>query len=323
MGDFQAARDEKDLESLACPAKYRALKDFHQYYSGAKVAPYLTIFIGGNHESSEYMHELPHGGWVAPNIYYMGFSSSVIFKGLRITGLSGIFKGYDYDKPHHEAPPYTDTSMRSVFHTRKQEVDKLCALADYPVHIGMSHDWPRGIEQHGDIKFLLRVKPHFRDDISQRRLGSPAAMEVLRALRPTYWLSAHLHVYYPALLEEEGSTTKFLALDKPIPHRKFMRVIEVDAIDDLDGLRYDPAWLAILHDFTRSGSIDRPEQDQVERIADTLLNDGKIPLDFHAHRLKFGQVHPNTQRILEAAGIDQAQAVANNDEIQLSDELDD
>jgi hypothetical protein len=39
------------------------------------VAPILTLFVGGNHESSGFMAELPNGGWVAPNIYFMGYSS--------------------------------------------------------------------------------------------------------------------------------------------------------------------------------------------------------------------------------------------------------
>jgi hypothetical protein len=40
-----------------------------------QIAPVLTLFVGGNHESSGYMAELPNGGWVAPNIYYMGYAS--------------------------------------------------------------------------------------------------------------------------------------------------------------------------------------------------------------------------------------------------------
>lgn len=32
----------------------------------------LTVFIGGNHEASNHLQELPYGGWVAPNIYYLG-----------------------------------------------------------------------------------------------------------------------------------------------------------------------------------------------------------------------------------------------------------
>ena len=43
-----------------------------RYYSGEKTAPVLTVFIGGNHEASNYLQELPYGGWVAPKIYYLG-----------------------------------------------------------------------------------------------------------------------------------------------------------------------------------------------------------------------------------------------------------
>lgn len=57
-GDFQALRNVADLECLAVPHKYRELGGFHRYYSGEKVAPLLTIVIGGNHEASNYMWEL-------------------------------------------------------------------------------------------------------------------------------------------------------------------------------------------------------------------------------------------------------------------------
>jgi len=46
-----------------------------RYYKGEKKAPVLTLVIGGNHEASNYMQELPYGGWLAPNIYYMGKST--------------------------------------------------------------------------------------------------------------------------------------------------------------------------------------------------------------------------------------------------------
>lgn len=45
-----------------------------RYYSEEVAAPILTIFVGGNHEASNYLQELPYGGWVAPNIWYMGES---------------------------------------------------------------------------------------------------------------------------------------------------------------------------------------------------------------------------------------------------------
>ena len=54
-GDFQAVRNELDLKCMACPDKHKAMQDFWEYYSGDKIAPYLTIFIGGNHEASNYL----------------------------------------------------------------------------------------------------------------------------------------------------------------------------------------------------------------------------------------------------------------------------
>jgi len=51
-----------------------------------------TIFIGGNHEASNVLQELPYGGWVAPNIFYMGYAGVVRFGHIRIAGVSGIYK---------------------------------------------------------------------------------------------------------------------------------------------------------------------------------------------------------------------------------------
>ena len=56
--DQEAVRNPADLHCLAVPVKYRRLGDFHRYYRGEKVAPFLTIVIGGNHEASNYMMEL-------------------------------------------------------------------------------------------------------------------------------------------------------------------------------------------------------------------------------------------------------------------------
>lgn len=97
-GDFQALRSSHDFASLAVPPKYQALGTFHEYYSGKRVAPVLTLVIGGNHEASNHMWELYHGGWLAPNIYYLGGAGSVRVNGLRIMGASGIYKYHDYNK---------------------------------------------------------------------------------------------------------------------------------------------------------------------------------------------------------------------------------
>lgn len=42
----QAVRNKDDLECLACPPKYRDMKSFWRYYTGAAKAPFPTIFGG-------------------------------------------------------------------------------------------------------------------------------------------------------------------------------------------------------------------------------------------------------------------------------------
>uniref|UniRef100_A0ACD5WB86 Uncharacterized protein n=1 Tax=Avena sativa TaxID=4498 RepID=A0ACD5WB86_AVESA len=95
-GDFQAVRNDSDLQCVNVKPKFRTMNSFWKYYSGQAVAPYPTIFIGGNHEASNYLWELYYGGWAAPNIYFLGFAGVVKFGNIRIGGLSGIHKRHNY-----------------------------------------------------------------------------------------------------------------------------------------------------------------------------------------------------------------------------------
>lgn len=201
-GDFQAVRNGYDLNCVSMPAKYREMCDFHEYYSGQRTAPYLTIFVGGNHEASNYLFELYYGGWVAPNIYYMGAANVLRLGPLRIAGMSGIWKGYSYRKPHHERLPYNESDMRSIYHVRELDVRKLLQIRSQ-VDIGISHDWPKGIEWKGDWKQLFRFKKHLEEDARNKQLGSVAAQQVLTWLRPKWWFSAHLHCKYAAVVDHE------------------------------------------------------------------------------------------------------------------------
>jgi len=91
----------------------------------------------------------------------------VNFRGLRIGGLSGIFKGHDFPKGHFESPPYDRSTMRSVYHVREYDQWKLNQLKQLqgqgaspsgPLDVFLTHDWPRGITRYGDEAALLRKK---------------------------------------------------------------------------------------------------------------------------------------------------------------------
>jgi len=219
-GDVQTLRNTNDFHSLNVPPKYKTMGDFHAYYSGQKVAPILTIMIGGNHESSNYLQELHYGGWVAPNIYYLGAAGVVnvckrnvstnTISSIRIAGLSGIYNSRHYKLGRFEIPPYDQGGLRSVYHTREVDVKRLQGLATTTttavpsssanIDIMISHDWPRGIAYHGNLPQLLRKKPYFKQEIEDNELGSPANEVLLNTLKPKYWFAAHLHVKFEALV---------------------------------------------------------------------------------------------------------------------------
>ncbi|KAF9493420.1 DBR1-domain-containing protein [Pleurotus eryngii] len=335
-GDFQAIRNVRDLQCMAVPDKYKQLGEFHKYYTGERIAPVLTIVIGGNHEASNYFWELYHGGWIAPNMYFMGHAGCVQVSGIRIAGASGIFKSHDFRKGHYERLPYDHGTMRSIYHIREYNVRRLSLLSSPDIFL--SHDWPQSIEQHGDVRDLLRRKRFFTEDVNYGRLGSPPLMGLLRTLQPKWWFSAHLHTRFEATVihgddsqgargvpsgasapvvtaegtnpdeividdggageeskttdavpssgappsnpdeiklddEEEEvaspplpppapSVTNFLALDKCLPGRQFLEVIDIPTSSDnvlsppptppspaKPTLQYDPEWLAITRAF--------------------------------------------------------------------------
>ncbi|KAL7424918.1 lariat debranching enzyme [Cryptotrichosporon argae] len=207
-GDFQALRSAADFASLAVPPKYHALGTFHKYYSGKRAAPLLTLVIGGNHEASNYMWELYHGGWLAPNIYYLGAAGSVYVDGLRIIGASGIYKDHDYNKGHFEKVPYDRGTLRSVYHIRSYDVAKLMQLRKSEPTVFLSHDWPVSIAKHGDLRALLSRKPFFRDEIEHNTLGSPPLLNLLKHIQPAYWFAAHLHVKFAAAFHHDHSSAQ-------------------------------------------------------------------------------------------------------------------
>ena len=140
-------RNKEDLAALECPQKFKRLGDFSKYYRQEKRAPFLTVFVGGNHEASNYLRELYYGGFAAENIYFMGASTVIrVTKGeesVTIGGVSGIEKEYDARKGYYEEWPcvHNPKYLRSIYHIREFEIAKLNQFSKQ-IDIFVSHEWP-------------------------------------------------------------------------------------------------------------------------------------------------------------------------------------
>ncbi|KAL0226397.1 hypothetical protein P9112_013721 [Eukaryota sp. TZLM1-RC] len=241
-GDFQGARDEQDLYSMACAPSKLKWGDFRQYYSGERTAPILTIVVGGNHEASRYLAELKDGGWLCHNIYFMGFSGVVKFGSLTIGGVSGTFKNYDYHKGYCERFPLNESDKRSIYHIRQFEIAKILAYSK-PLDIFISHDWPQDITEHGDTTMLLKAKPYLRRDIKEHKLGCPGLKQVIQSKAPSFAFASHHHFKWSCRVD---SRVDFLALShlERYPDNS-IEIMDIEGSVD-GGLQYDTEWLALL-----------------------------------------------------------------------------
>ena len=102
----------------------------------------------------------------------------------------------------------------------------------------ISHDWPRGIWDYGNITELLKYKPMLKGAIRNNELASPPFMDLLKHIRPPWWFAAHHHYNFEANVAHDaaGSTgvassastgaavTRFLAMDKCMPKRDGLKV---------------------------------------------------------------------------------------------------
>ncbi|CAG2101719.1 unnamed protein product [Medioppia subpectinata] len=367
-GDFQSVRNEHDLQCMAVPVKYRELRTFHKYYRRVVTAPKLTLFVGGNHEASNYLQTLGFGGWVADNIYYMGYASVVNFRGVRIGGVSGIHHRFDANCGHFERLPFDESSKRSIYHMRQSDVYKLMQLnagtdADdgkQTLDVMISHDWPINIHSCGNVQYLLRRKKHFLNDIQNNCLGNPLLEPLVRHLKPRHWFSAHLHVRFEALVnhtEDLKVQTRFLALDKVLPNRQYMEILDIEPSlpSSSDCLEYDAEWLAILKSTDKLLSIDRKcsvpamwstlhkvTESDINGVKQLFDNDLEIPQNFEVsepaledsdsdpQRLR-NYTNPRTVEFCKRLGITDPMAaiiealkpLPNPDQISISDDEED
>lgn len=192
---------------------------------------------------------------------------------------------------HHEKLPYDHSALRSAYHIREYDVLKLSLVR--PVFllitvlkgapqlsrpdIFLSHDWPQGIEHHGNLNHLLQRKSFFKADIDSGRLGSPPMMTLLRKLQPKRWFSAHLHVRYEAAVHHGHGAA-------PVPQNQVADVANPDEIvmDDIDDepVSRNPDEI-VLDDADDEAHAPNPDEIAVEEAMDpsTSHNPDEITLD--------------------------------------------
>lgn len=79
----------------------------------------------------------------------------------------------------------------------------------------------------------MTYKPFLKKEIDSRKFGSAPLLRILEVAKPNYWFSAHMHVKYAALFPHPlEKYTHFLSLDKCLPKRSCLQVLEFKKIGE-------------------------------------------------------------------------------------------
>lgn len=282
LGDLQLLSTKQDLSTCSIPYKYtyngnvQKISDYHRLLKNDPMDELAQKFnrincvigIGGNHENMGLLEKFPYGGFVNENFFFMGHCNIISYNGLRIAGISGIFKSEDlyrdreYGFKQIERGDYNWWRRNKVssYHVRFFELLPLLLYEDC-VDFVISHDWPQNVFHNNDPQLeerLFKIKPFFKRDVLSGKLGSPLYDIVMENLRPSNWFAAHLHIRYQTTVEfEDGDSTSFLALDKLIPNRyrdglsQFEFPASEEELDQLNlgdcGIELDIEFIKIQH----------------------------------------------------------------------------
>ncbi|KAH0795957.1 Lariat debranching enzyme [Histomonas meleagridis] len=237
-GDAETLRSEEDLKSFAAPPKYQKLGTFYKLYNGEKKLPALTIVVGGNHESSDFLHVLPFGGWLAENVFYTGRANSLRLGDLTITAISGLYKPEQYFRPVDEQYPIRSVSdLHTAYHIRAFSDFQILGLSSTDIMI--SHEWPSTIPSKYGGEYLQRRRRDLIKCDQEGNFGLPKGIEMINKLKPSSWFAAHHHITFQANIGD----TSFHAIPKPTRPDWYL-IADFDG--DLGPLKYRGEWLSIL-----------------------------------------------------------------------------
>ena len=239
---------------------------FKLFYEKKLTFPCLVIIIGGNHENNALFSKLPHGGFIAENIYYLGRAGIVDYKGIRICGYSGVYSSKNYVKPFPNDFK-TVNDRKSGMHVREYSqlqiflysVFEEAGSSTHPEFL-MTHDWPQDIKTILDdrplpnqiIKFIIRN--------CAPRGGLPLGGLIMKSINTRYAIAAHHHIKFEFSVKGTKETD-FIALSRPDVHKedwcKLIKIEDVEAKETGNKLTYAPEWIAILKE-TKKKHLDFP-----------------------------------------------------------------
>jgi len=177
VGDFTPIRRDEDFAHYFAPRRHDLPGDFVDYFEGKKEAPFLTLFIGGNHEPWGVLAEHKDGGFLVPNIFYLGRSGVVDVRGVRIAGLTGL-----YDPNHYRLPLSTDCSDSWKYY-REDEVKK---LEGEEFDILLLHDWAKPLSQ------MEVLQGQGLDAVSRQSIPTPT-FNLIERVQPELVFMGHEH----------------------------------------------------------------------------------------------------------------------------------
>ncbi|MFA5176187.1 MAG: metallophosphoesterase [Candidatus Nanoarchaeia archaeon] len=218
LGDFESIVKEEDFNYYYAPQRHNKKNNFADYCDGFKTAPFLTVFIGGNHEAWGLLKNYSEGGFIAPHIYFLGFSGLIEIKGVKIGGLSGIYNQKKWKSKRNTIPSF------DWKYYNKQDVD---FLSKKSLDILLLHDWVSPIyDKLKTNPYASIIKkenlPKENDMLSNKN----PVYNLIENTRPQYVFMGHKHNSY---VEAKLNKTMIYGLKQLGPERneKSFKVIDI------------------------------------------------------------------------------------------------
>ncbi len=212
VGDFEPHRDEADLATMAAPAKYRHLGGFPSFARGEAQFPWPIHFIGGNHEPYGWLETLRDGGQIAPNCYFLGRASVTEIAGIRVAGLSGIWKSELFNRKRPPVEDFAHKSNKEWIGWNKDDIKAL--LGAGRADVLLFHEWPGSL------------------DDQQRHPPAQAARGwielLLESLRPKLVCCGHAHFRFRSATRVGGALVPIECLAQVSRGRDAFAVYETD-----------------------------------------------------------------------------------------------